>query len=87
MNPRRLEAAAPEKYDRIEKVKTWARTTTTPSRTRAGPDDDGQAAFSVDQFTIAFVDMTDQGGKIAMTWENTGGRRPVQGALLVSRFA
>ncbi len=29
-------------------------------------------AFSVDQFTIAFVDMTDQGGKLAMTWENTG---------------
>jgi hypothetical protein len=29
-------------------------------------------AFSVDQFTTAFVDMTDQGGKIAMTWENTG---------------
>jgi hypothetical protein len=29
-------------------------------------------AFSVDQFTIAFVDMTDEGGKIAMVWEKTG---------------
>ena len=28
-------------------------------------------AVSVDQFTIAFVDMTDQGGKIAMAWEKT----------------
>ena len=40
-------------------------------------------AFSVDQFTIAFVDMTDQGGKIAMSWEKTRRRRPVQGARLV----
>lgn len=29
-------------------------------------------AFSVDQFTIAFVDVTDQGGKLAMVWEKTG---------------
>lgn len=29
-------------------------------------------AFSVDQFTIAFVDMTDQGGKLAMAWEKSG---------------
>ena len=29
-------------------------------------------AFSVDQFTIAFVDMTDQAGKLAMAWEKTG---------------
>lgn len=29
-------------------------------------------AFSVNQFTIAFVDMTEQGGKLAMVWEKTG---------------
>jgi hypothetical protein len=33
-------------------------------------------AFSVDQFTIAFVDMTDQGGKLAMVWDKTGGVVP-----------
>jgi len=27
---------------------------------------------SVDQFTIAFVDMTPKGGKLAMVWEKTG---------------
>lgn len=27
---------------------------------------------SVDQFTIAFVDVTDKGGKLAMVWEKTG---------------
>ena len=27
---------------------------------------------SVDQFTIAFVDMSDKGGKLAMVWEKTG---------------
>jgi hypothetical protein len=29
-------------------------------------------AVSVDQFTVAFVDMSDQEGKIAMVWEKTG---------------
>jgi hypothetical protein len=33
-------------------------------------------AFSVDQFTIAFVDMTDHGGKLAMVWDKTGGVVP-----------
>ena len=27
---------------------------------------------SVDQFTIAFVDVTEKGGKLAMVWEKTG---------------
>lgn len=27
---------------------------------------------SVDQFTIAFVDMTEKGGRLAMVWEKTG---------------
>ncbi len=33
-------------------------------------------AVSVDQFTIAFVDMTAAGGKLAMVWEKTGGVVP-----------
>jgi hypothetical protein len=33
-------------------------------------------AVSVDQFTIAFADMTDAGGKLAMVWEKTGGVVP-----------
>ena len=33
-------------------------------------------AVSVDQFTIAFVDMNDAGGKLAMVWEKTGGVVP-----------
>ena len=31
---------------------------------------------SIDQFTIAFVDMTDAGGKLAMAWEKTAGFVP-----------
>jgi hypothetical protein len=33
-------------------------------------------AVSVDQFTIGFADMTDNGGKLAMVWEKTGGVVP-----------
>lgn len=33
-------------------------------------------SVTVDQFTIAFVDMTDTGGKLAMVWEKTGGVVP-----------
>jgi hypothetical protein len=31
---------------------------------------------SVEQFTIAFVDMTDAGGKLAMVWDKTGALVP-----------
>lgn len=30
-----------------------------------------KAEHSIDEFTIAFVDMTDSGGKFAMAWETT----------------
>jgi hypothetical protein len=33
-------------------------------------------AVSVDQFTIAFVDVTNKGGKLAMVWEKTGALVP-----------
>ena len=66
-----------EKYDANEKSKTWGAYNYDPKfdvvrvpMTMTAP------AFSVDQFTIAFVDMTDSGGKIAMAWEKTGGVVP-----------
>ncbi len=33
-------------------------------------------AVSIEQFTIAFVDMTDTGGKLALAWEKTAGVVP-----------
>ncbi|HEV8611022.1 MAG TPA: DUF2911 domain-containing protein [Thermoanaerobaculia bacterium] len=62
-----------EKYDPNEKMKTWGAYNYDPKfdAVRA-PMTMVKPAFSVDQFTIAFVDMTDQGGKIAMAWEKTG---------------
>jgi hypothetical protein len=61
-----------EKYDPNEKAKLWGSygydakfdlvrapmTMVTPAAT-------------VDQFTIAFVDMTDKGGKLALVWDKT----------------
>ena len=35
-----------------------------------------QPKASIDQFTIAFVDMTDDGGKLALAWERTAGVVP-----------
>jgi hypothetical protein len=32
--------------------------------------------FSIDQFTITFVDMTEQGGKLAMAWGKTAALVP-----------
>lgn len=66
-----------DKYDPNEKTKIWGSygydkkfdvvrvpmSTVTPK-------------VSVDQFTIAFVDVTDAGGNLAMVWEKTGGIVP-----------
>ncbi len=62
-----------DKYDPKDKTKIWGSygydpkfdvvrvpmTLTTPPH-------------SVDQFTIAFLDMTEEGGRLAMAWEKTG---------------
>lgn len=62
-----------EKYDPNEKVKTWGSYNYDSKQDVVRvPMTMVKPAFTVDQFTIAFVDMTDQGGKIAMTWEKTG---------------
>jgi hypothetical protein len=37
-------------------------------------------AVSVDQFTIGFVDVTDNGGKFAMAWEKTAAVVPFTAA-------
>lgn len=65
--------ARQDKYDPKEKVKTWGSYNYDSKQDVVRvPMTMVKPAFSVDQFTIAFVDMTDQGGKIAMTWENSG---------------
>jgi len=62
-----------EKYDANEKTKTWGAYNYDPKFDVVRvPMKMVAPAFSVDQFTIAFVDMTDEGGKIAMAWEKTG---------------
>jgi hypothetical protein len=62
-----------EKYDPNEKAKTWgAYNYDAKFDVVKVPMNMVTPAVSVDQFTIAFVDMTDQGGKIAMVWEKTG---------------
>jgi Protein of unknown function (DUF2911) len=62
-----------EKYDPKEKAKTWGAYNYDPKFDLVRvPMTMVKPAFSVDQFTIAFVDVTDQGGKLAMAWEKTG---------------
>lgn len=62
-----------EKYDENEKVKTWGAYNYDPKHDVVRvPMSMVMPKVSVDQFTIAFVDVTDQGGKIAMAWEKTG---------------
>lgn len=69
--------AAQSKYDANEKSATWgsynydtkfdvARVPMTMIKPKA----------SIDQFTIAFVDMTDSGGKIAMAWDGEAALAP-----------
>jgi hypothetical protein len=62
-----------EKYDPNEKAKTWGAYNYDPKFDVVRiPMKMVTPQFSVDQFTIAFVDVTDQGGKIGMAWEKTG---------------
>jgi hypothetical protein len=66
-----------EKYDPNEKMKTWGAYNYDPKHDVVRvPMTMAKPAFSVDQFTIAFVDVTDQGGKLAMVWDKTGGVVP-----------
>ncbi len=64
---------AQSKYDPNEKMKTFGAFNYDPKYDLVRvPMKMATPAFSVDQFTIAFVDVTEQGGKLAMVWEKTG---------------
>ena len=60
------------KYDPNEKVATWGSYNYDPAQdVLRVPMTVGTSAYSVEQFTIGFVDMTQGGGKLAMWWEKT----------------
>jgi len=61
-----------QKYDQNEKVATWGSYNYDPAQdVLRVPMTVGTSAYSVEQFTIGFVDMTQGGGKLAMWWEKT----------------
>jgi hypothetical protein len=66
-----------DKYDPNDKTKIWGSYGYDPKYDVVRvPMKPVTPAVSVDQFTIAFVDMTDAGGKLAMVWEKSGGVVP-----------
>jgi hypothetical protein len=66
-----------DRYDPAEKTKIWGSYGYDPKFDVVRvPMQMVKPAVSVDQFTIAFVDMTDRGGKLAMAWEKTAGVVP-----------
>lgn len=68
---------AMDKYDASEKSKTWGAYNYDPKFDVVRvPMAMLQPKASIDQFTIGFVDMTDDGGKLAMAWEKTAGVVP-----------
>ncbi|MEO8276347.1 MAG: DUF2911 domain-containing protein [Thermoanaerobaculia bacterium] len=62
-----------DKYDAADKTRIWGSYGYDPkSDVVRVPMTMVTPAFSIDQFTIAFADMSDAGGKLAMAWEKTG---------------
>ena len=63
---------AQEKYDPNNKAALWGSTGYTPDKDvlRVAMKVE-TLPFSMDQFTIAFIDMTSDGGKLAMMWDKT----------------
>ena len=63
---------AQEKYDPNNKAALWGSYGYTPDKDvlRAAMKLD-TLPFSMDEFTIAFIDMTADGGKLAMMWDKT----------------
>jgi hypothetical protein len=65
------------KYDPNDKTAIWGSFGYDPKFDAArAPMTMVKLAHSVDQFTIAFVDMTDSGGRLAMAWETTAALVP-----------
>ena len=61
-----------QKYDQNEKVATWGSYNYDSAQdVLRVPMTVGTSPYSVEQFTIGFVDMTQGGGKLAMWWEKT----------------
>jgi hypothetical protein len=59
-----------QKYDPNNKATTWGSTNYDVAQdVLRVPMTLAKSPYSVDQFTIGFVDMTQQGGKLAMWWE------------------
>ena len=65
---------AQQKYDPANKTELWGAYGYTPDKdVLRAPMKVEALPFSVDEFTIAFVDMTKTGGRLAVMWEKTVG--------------
>jgi hypothetical protein len=63
---------AQEKYDRENRKALWGAYNYTPDKdVLRAPMKVEKLPFSVDQFTIAFIDVTAEGGRLAMMWDTT----------------
>lgn len=61
-----------QKYDPANKTTTWGSTNYDQAQdVLRVPMTVGSLPFSLDQFTIGFLDMTQQGGTLGMWWEST----------------
>ena len=65
---------AQQKYDPANKTELWGSYNYTPDKdVLRAPMKVEALPFSVDEFTIAFVDMTKTGGRLAVMWDKTVG--------------
>ena len=65
---------AQQKYDPANKTELWGAYNYTPDKDALrAPMKVEALPFTVDEFTIAFVDMTKTGGRLAVMWEKTMG--------------
>ncbi|MSO48616.1 MAG: DUF2911 domain-containing protein [Acidobacteria bacterium] len=65
---------AQQKYDQANKAELWGAYNYTPDRdVLRVPMKLDALPYSVDEFTIAFVDMTKTGGRLTVMWEKSMG--------------
>ncbi len=63
------------KYDPANKTETWGSTGYDPKfDVLRVPMETSAGTSSLDQFTIAFMDMTQQGGSLGMWWDKTSAK-------------
>ena len=66
--------AAQDKYDKANTAALWGAYGYTPDKdVLRAPMKVEALPFSVDEFTISFIDMTKTGGRLAVMWEKTMG--------------